>query len=204
VGNFDGHPMKGSTGISGAGPLFHEIMLAAMQGRAPQPLVDERSLVSAEVCTLSGRLPTRDCPEKTRELFVAGTEPAQHCDMHERVKRCGALEERVFERYPAEFMAWAEAAQRPVCASSGEKHGLRVLFPEDGARFKLNPEYRTQEIVLSAQSDASSVQFVVDGRKLATSRPPFRVAWSLAPGAHSLIIETPSGQRSEPVRFTVD
>ena len=40
AGNFDGTPMTGSTGISGAGPLFHEVMLAAMRGRAPAPLLD--------------------------------------------------------------------------------------------------------------------------------------------------------------------
>ena len=35
VGNFDGRPLRGSSGVTGAGPLFREAMLAAMRGREP-------------------------------------------------------------------------------------------------------------------------------------------------------------------------
>ena len=38
VGNFDGKPMTNVSGITGAGPLFHALMEAAMQGRAREPL----------------------------------------------------------------------------------------------------------------------------------------------------------------------
>src|SRR6202012_3409858 len=38
VGNFDGSPMTNVSGISGAGPLFHALMDAAMHGRPREPL----------------------------------------------------------------------------------------------------------------------------------------------------------------------
>jgi penicillin-binding protein 1C len=38
VGNFDGSPMEGVSGITGAAPLFRAVMEAAMRGRAGRPL----------------------------------------------------------------------------------------------------------------------------------------------------------------------
>ncbi len=101
AGNFDGTPMTGSTGVTGAGPLFHEVMLAAMRGREVTALVDHRGLVPIEICELSGRIAAEACPHRRREWFVPGREPREACDMHEVVAvdpdtglragpRCGA------------------------------------------------------------------------------------------------------------------
>ena len=67
----------------------------------------------------------------------------------------------------------------------------------------LNPDFRTQQIVLSARSEASSLGFVLDGRVVAREKPPFRLSWELSAGSHVLRVETPDGKQSEPVRFFV-
>ncbi len=107
-----------SSGVTGAGPLFREVMLAAMRhaagspkgdGRAPSAFPNEQGLVSVEVCALSGQLAHSDCTHRIRETFVPGTEPHSRCEMHERVRierasglragpACRNAEERVFER----------------------------------------------------------------------------------------------------------
>ena len=135
VGNFDGSPMQGVSGVTGAGPLFHAIMLSAMRGREVEPLFDESAFESVEICRLSGALPTSACPHRVHEIFVPGTEPTSPCEMHERVRidvrnglragpSCPAafVEERVFERYDERYAAWAEAASRPIATQKWSPH----------------------------------------------------------------------------------
>ena len=68
VGNFDGRPMKGVSGVTGAGTLWHRVMRAAMQDRRPRSL-STAGLVPTQLC--------RDvtCAHRYHELFVPGTEP---------------------------------------------------------------------------------------------------------------------------------
>jgi penicillin-binding protein 1C len=82
VGNFDGRPMRHTSGVTGAGPLFRGVMLAAMRGREPAALVDRNGLIEIEICALSGKRPGHHCPHRTRELFAAGDVPATSCDVH--------------------------------------------------------------------------------------------------------------------------
>ena len=42
----------------------------------------DTGLVEVKVCTESGLIPTQYCPESKEEIFIAGTEPKQFCDIH--------------------------------------------------------------------------------------------------------------------------
>ncbi len=213
VGNFDGAPMVRSSGVTGAGPLFHDVMLAAMRGRVPGPLVDLDGLVSVEVCALSGERPGPACDHREQELFVAGTEPHERCSLHERVwvdsrdggrsaPGCPDAEERTFERYPSEYAAWAERTGRPLAprASSPrcsrvsgprEPASVSIVYPHAGTSFRLDPALKRQEIVLEARAPATArVRYVLDGRPLATVDAPFRLVWALEPGVHRLEAES--------------
>jgi penicillin-binding protein 1C len=225
VGNFDGSPMVRSSGVTGAAPLFRDVMVAAMKGREPKPLVDRSGLVEVEVCPLSGARPNGDCPHRRRELFLSGSEPREPCAMHERIvvdprnglragPTCRASERRLFESYPASFAAWAAEARRPLAPSDfsplcpGPPPSVagapRISYPLDGARFYLDAGSRKQEIVFTAQaSGGRAVRFLVNGRPVGEARAPFRVAWALERGAHRL--EAVAGDhRSEPVLFEVE
>src|SRR5262249_30846959 len=45
VGNADGRPMEGISGVSGAGPTWHEVMLAAHRGLPPRPFARPAGIV---------------------------------------------------------------------------------------------------------------------------------------------------------------
>ncbi len=178
VGNFDGAPMEGVSGISGAGPLFHDAMLAASRGRPARAFARPAGRVEeAEVCSLSGARPTGDCPHRRREIFAVNdgksTAPEASCAMHRRVRvdkrnglRAGTCppevtEERVFERFEAIFAAWARSVGRsmeptawsPLCpgsgpASPGGEGRVRVAYPPDGARFSLDPGASARQAIV--------------------------------------------------------
>ena len=226
VGNFDGTPLVRSSGVTGAGPLFREVMLAAMRGKEPAFPVSDEALVEAEVCALSGKIAHADCAHRVREQFVPGTEPHERCDMHERIRvdvqsglragpACRNVEERVFERYPAEYATWAAEVGRPLAPKSyapgcpgpplDEPNAPEVVFPTEGARFVLDPlAPERQEIVFEARGVASTaeLEFVLDGQSLGKRQVPHRQPWRLVLGEHTLLVRT-GGRESRRVRFEV-
>lgn len=221
VGNFDGTPLREASGITVAGPVFQDLMRAAMRGRTPAALVERAALVDAEVCTLSGKRPGEACRHRRRESFVRGREPKESCDMHvlahvdaagrEQAARCGG-EPRVLERYPVEYLAWAQRAGRPLAGANvsatcppeqSDAAPPRITSPHDGQTFAIDPDGPSrQEILLSASAAAPTVRFIVDGRPSAQLRAPFRLPWTLSPGEHLVIVEA-DGQRSAAVTFRV-
>jgi penicillin-binding protein 1C len=136
VGNFDGSPMRGTSGITGAAPLFHAVMEAAMRGRDARPLRiadaaragQADDLVPVEVCPLSGGRPTAGCPHAVHEWMTRAARAAlEACPLHETVRidrrnglragpGCAAADvvERRFERYEGDLRAWAASAGRPT------------------------------------------------------------------------------------------
>jgi len=183
VGNFDGSPMRGTSGITGAAPLFHAVMEAAMRGRSPRPLrladrLDrEGELEPVEVCPLSGGRPTRACPHAVREWMTRSARDAvEACPMHEVVRidrrnglRAGPtcpssdVEERTFESYDPSMRAWADAAGRPqppartspLCPGPGvQPGGLRIGWPTQGARFVIDPSRPAAQQQLSVRVEA--------------------------------------------------
>ena len=226
AGNFDGTPMTGSTGITGAGPLFHEVMLAAMRGRAPAALLDHSGLTVVDVCELSGERAGESCPHRRREWFTPGSEPHTSCEMHEVVAidaltslragpTCRDRVERVFERYPHEYDNFARQAGRPLAPSAfsprcpgvpstSSRAAPELLFPNEDSEFLIDPgRQREQEIMLEARSPSERLTFFVDDQPLATLHAPFRLPWRLRVGAHRVRVATPEGQRSELVVFQV-
>jgi penicillin-binding protein 1C len=126
VGNADNAPMYHVSGITGAGPIWHDFMTWALKGQPERPFARPEGLVEVEVCALSGLQPTVNCPHRRRELFIAGTEPTAECDVHQvyRVDAATGLQatertpaervrERVYTVYPPEAQAWAVGQDIP-------------------------------------------------------------------------------------------
>jgi penicillin-binding protein 1C len=226
VGNFDGRPLRGSSGVTGAAPLFRDVLLAAMRDRDDVPLAADVALVDIEVCALSGERAGRDCPHRVRERFAPSRVPTHDCSMHARVRidpnngllagpACADAVERVLEQYPDAYRAWAEQVGRPLvprdpsprCAapSLGNRAAPAVLFPSDGARFFLDPgvEPDAQRIVLRARAATNRIAWVLDGRVLSEAASPSSMEWRLTPGRHVLNVRTPEGTRSNAVAFEV-
>lgn len=160
VGNADNSPMQGVSGVSGAGPIWHDFMLAAHEGLAPQPFAVPAGIEPFEVCRDTGSRPSEACPERATWFFAADRPPlAMDRDLWQRVRIDRAtgllagpntpddqVDERVFKVYPlAEgwpdpnaWRAWAAAhgiAQPPFTVSDRYAFAPEVLIqsPADGA-----------------------------------------------------------------------
>jgi penicillin-binding protein 1C len=74
VGNFDGSPMRGVSGVTGAGPLWNRIMLHLYERRDDPPAFPPpRGFVRASICATTGLAPERGdrCPAIVKEWVLA-------------------------------------------------------------------------------------------------------------------------------------
>jgi penicillin-binding protein 1C len=126
VGNADNSEMEHISGVSGAGPIWHDIMEKIHQTIPVHPFVEPPGMTRVEVCATSGLLPTPYCPERIKELFIAGTEPKTYDNVWQpfRInKNTGKLatactppdlvEQKVFPIYPPEAADWVRENNIP-------------------------------------------------------------------------------------------
>jgi penicillin-binding protein 1C len=130
VGNADNAPMRDVSGIDGAGPIWHDIMLAS-HAEPPPDFAVPAKIASVEICAPSGLLPSPHCSRLRQELFLHGTEPTRADDQFAAVAvdratgyRADAetpperVGERVYWMLPAEYHDWmvAQGIPRPPLA----------------------------------------------------------------------------------------
>jgi membrane peptidoglycan carboxypeptidase len=190
VGNADNEPMHNISGISGAAPLWHDLMEAALKGQPIHEFTRPDGLVEAEVCALSGKLPGPDCPYRVTELFLEGTEPTERAAISDSPSRPIAQ----LESPPGKNLE-AKTQTRPLMLSS----------PDEGAVYRLDPalprDAQRIEVAVSPGTGVSlrEVTLQIDGRPLARlDAPPYQVLWRLEPGVHIFRAEA-TGGNGEPL-----
>ena len=124
VGNFDRTPLKSSTGVTGAAPIFHAVMLAATQRLHGAAGFDARAIVAVpdgiverEVCALSGMPANPWCPARQRERLPLANDPP--CSWHH------LSDDGLLVIWPPAYRQWAkqnglmtEMAPRVMSAST--------------------------------------------------------------------------------------
>ena len=227
VGNFDRSPLIGSSGVTGAGPIFHAVMLAAearsaissgdSSGESPDVVEPPAGLVEASVCALSGMRAGDACPIKRRERLAADASvlggPA--CTWHH------AGPDGVVTVWPARYRAWAQsaglltphervAARQVAAARRAETPqtaatGLRVTNPAEGTVFLIDPTLRSefQAVPLRAMGAGNGqVSWTVNGRAIGSASADAALDWPLERGRQHAVVRDAAGRTAE-VSFTV-
>ena len=120
VGNFDRRELQGSSGVTGAAPIFNAVMLAAVKRvRGALPIGDTTpileppdDLVRTPVCALSGMRPSTHCPAVENE-WLEKKAPAKFCTWH----HAGEV------RLPDEYGAWVAPLTRRFAPPSPRQAG---------------------------------------------------------------------------------
>lgn len=83
VGNFDGSPMQNVSGVTGAGPILHDVALATQQ-RYPSPgFTAPKGIKPAVLCNETGLLAGPKCPHTHLEIFDEKHLPAVCSGQHQ-------------------------------------------------------------------------------------------------------------------------
>ncbi|HMD01571.1 MAG TPA: penicillin-binding transpeptidase domain-containing protein, partial [Candidatus Baltobacteraceae bacterium] len=180
VGNFDGRPMRGISGVTGAGPLWARIMLHLHETREPRGFDPPRGYVRRPICAESGARPAAGCRAVVWEWLDRG-------DLARYAKLGPAP-------LGDEYDAWLVGQPERVAA------GTRVLFPREGDTFVYGgaSSAGTLKFEFSGRSDRDFDVFV-NGRRLSPRGADY--LWQVRPGAFVLAVRGPDGAAS--VRFSV-
>jgi len=186
VGNMDGSPMHGITGVTGAAPVMHEIFKHLHQTRGTTWFEKPEGIETYRIHPLTGRLANNEKKSISEK-----------CMWPPQKSRVDDFDPQGRVILPNGYAAWLASPQNSLgdlVTSAKAASGLRVLHPPPGTVYYLDPDLpaASQRIRLSAEA-------------------PGEVAWSCAtltidsnegielrPGKHTLTATDPgTGRKAE-------
>ena len=225
VGNFDRTPMHGSSGVMGAGPIFHEVMLAAVERYGASrdenaPVIAPTNDVRREtLCAMSGLAAGDACPTRVEE-WVPKDAQIGRCTWHH------ASDEGLITVWPDEYRSWAKTdtpsqavrqwGNEAVKGAQSEneavsqwgneamKSSLQIANPLGGATYMYDPTLRAefQTLKLRALGAAGDVTWEINGARYGTSSADRALEWPLSRGVHQITAIDSTGARAQ-TRITV-
>jgi len=222
VGNADNGPMVGVSGVDGAGPIWHDLMLLA-HPTPPPAFVRPAEIVEAQICSPSGMLPSRDCPRTRWERFARGTQPQTADNQHQRLTidvatglvatdatPASRRVERVFWILPPEYHDWmvsqgivlAPVQDDAVAGTPATRAPLLMTTPAAYSTFQIHPglAHENQQVELTAYVTSGRpwhrLRLVADGAVVAQATDAGRLKtwWPMTLGSHAFWLE---GEESE-------
>ncbi len=191
VGNFDGSPMEGVSGISGAAPLFRDIMIELHREKYPPVFEEPSTLVHLNICAKSGKLARSLCPNVVKEIFIPGTEPVESCDVYNSANR------EYLDQLESELVL-------------DNKKDIAIIIPCDGDIFKLDPHVSRSsqgiKFKVAAKAEICDIIFKLDDKVLCTKGYPFEYLWKPCLGEHRLEVIAQDAKiiKSDKISFTVN
>ena len=118
VGNTDNSEMQGVTGVTGAAPIWREIIEKATEGTPVKDFTRPAGIIEAEICLDGGHAPSASCPadRRRKELFKSGQGPLPADENVERAAR---------ENNP-------DLANGPTTSPSQTQSQITISQPADG------------------------------------------------------------------------
>jgi penicillin-binding protein 1C len=216
VGNFDRTPLRSSTGVTGAAPIFHAVMLAVTKRRhggtagldhAPIVAAPE-ALPEREICALSGMPANPWCPSRQRERLPTADDPP--CSWHHQ------SDEGLVTIWPPKYREWARRSglvaersaaaavrattPRPATAVAAAREPLAIVNPPAGATYFIDPTLRREFQTLALRVVVSTpglIEWTINDRALGTSSSDAPLPWPLAPGTHRISARDERGHVAE-------
>lgn len=186
VGNFDGSPMRQVSGVTGAAPLWHRIMVHLHEQQEPAALASPAGMVKRPICAVTGQKPGPDCDAIVQEYFAPGDLLA----------------------YGQEPAARATSGQTPETPPANLT-GLQIRSPAAGSRFLLYPDQgatgsqRLELAIAPPPTPVSNtpIEWRLNGQPLEAHRQT-SLFWPMQPGHWTL--EVRQGDQQDQVQFDVD
>lgn len=225
VGNFSGRPMRGVSGISGAGPLLYRAMLQTARrydpGHLPTP--EQVGAVAVPICLLSGLLASDTCPS-TIEWFLPGTEPTRVDDWHQdgrivlppiyaewsamaapeagyAVAPVDGADARPASAGPALPVDARTSAEAPNAVTAADPATATTIAPTTPGRIVSPRHGDIYEVPVGVDARYATIPLIASGdggervRWFVDGRPHEGTRWRLAPGAHWILAVWASGHR---------
>ncbi|NSW76323.1 MAG: penicillin-binding protein 1C [Candidatus Atribacteria bacterium] len=180
-----GTPHQELVGLQTATPLAVKIMQKLSQSKStwytPPDTIEWR-----EVCSISGKLPSPACQNRSKAPFTKGVSRLEICDLHRFQNG------QVVTLWPKELSLFLEEQRvslpTPNCTSP-----LTIASPADGKRYLPNPLTRSLRLPLRAETKENEVYWFVNGEFVGKSKRGASLFVTLSPGTHTITASSPSG-----------
>ncbi|HEX2343747.1 MAG TPA: penicillin-binding protein 1C [Vicinamibacterales bacterium] len=227
VGNFDRAALRNSSGVTGAGPIFHAVMLAALRRYGSEkevlegPVFRPAQAARDTICALSGMHANAWCPSRVSEWVAAETERLP-CSWHHQT------DEGLLVVWPAQYRAWAAdrgllqdahagprasglgpratgvpgASGMPGASEVPRTAGLQIISPPEGATYLIDPTLRREFQTLPLRATAASrgsIDWRINGKPVGRSAIDEPLMWPLRPGEHVVSARDARGRTAEAI-----
>jgi len=190
VGNLDGHPMSGVSGVTGAGPVWHDIMTLLHEQRGTTWYSTPAGAQRRWIDPTTGH-EVAEGPSAVQEWFIAGHLPCPAlADDHDARGRT---------MLDAGYADWLNGPDAPrndffVVQTAPGDTSLRILNPLPGTIYLLDEDQPAsrQRLRLKASRDC---QWEAEGLHVVTAEAGAEL--ELAVGRHRIIAEDTDGRRAE-------
>ena len=232
-GNFDGHGNNAFLGRRMSAPLLFNIAYSILSDqnpdeRLPREMPPENA-IQIPVCSVSGGIPTEDCPHTELAWFIPGVSPITKCKIHRKINidtrtgyRTDETDKPYVETVVREF--WPSDLQQ-LFIEAGLPRLIPPDYPPEDSKMDLSdkgykPEiispmggtdyvYRTintsrNKLMLCAVADADTTELLwFEGTNfIGRTKPGESMEWSPAPGLYELTV-TDSKGRSDWVNISI-
>ncbi len=153
AGNFNGQPMEDVTGVTGAGPIFHDVFQAVHAWRRQAWYTEPKELVQARIDPRNGKRLTEISPSvrlSRSEIFFGSHLPPPASEQDYEPGTGRAL-------LPPEYAAWVKGPDNwlgdtVITRSMGAQDALRIVSPMNGLVIRLDPDLpRGNQLRLAAE-----------------------------------------------------
>ncbi|HEY2573850.1 MAG TPA: penicillin-binding transpeptidase domain-containing protein, partial [Verrucomicrobiaceae bacterium] len=163
AGNFDGTPMENVSGVSGAGPIFRDILMHLRQSCGTSWFEVPQGIVHAKIDPRTGhRLPEMGLVARVSrpDVFLGGSLPVMATPQDYDSATGQAIVPDEYAKWISQGDHWLSGL---VCvrATANFDQPPRVLSPVDGSVLFLDPDLRDggRRLLLQAQQGVDQVQW---------------------------------------------
>jgi penicillin-binding protein 1C len=184
VGNFNHTSMMKVSGITGAGPIFANIMFSLYQNKSwPERYDPPEGLVRVVICPLSGKKPGKYCPSRLEE-FIPQRDLLEYetseCTMH---LNAGEETKTVV---PAEFRPWADQLGIETVTRSVSQSAVEIVHPGNKAVYyrmtNLKPEFQSIRFQAECYPDSATLLWFLNEHFLQKTYGKHEFLWQVVPG----------------------
>jgi penicillin-binding protein 1C len=191
VGNFDGSPMREVSGVTGAGPVLHEVFDYLHANRGTSWYRTPAEIVERNVHPLTGKLLAEMDPRGIREKFLPDRLPVA-----ESPADCDAAGNVQLGPEYADWFGSAENGMRDRATLASRNGELRITSPLPGSVYVLDPDVPSTRRIPLAANGGTQVKWESESLACRSeSGTDFALA---AEGEHRIIVtDLASGRHAE-------
>ncbi len=201
AGNFEHQPMKGISGVAGAGPVFQRTMTRLHRDRPPAWLERPAGLVEISIDPRNGKRTATSASGPRRSDFA----PAENLPPFATPEDYDASGKALI---PAEYAAWFAGAHNTRRGElSLHQHlvsaePLRIIAPRTGSTFLLDPEIPSGSGKLRPVTNLpGTARWSSETLHIEPGDPEPLI--HLVPGSHTIIATDPRTGSRHPIHFHV-